>query len=61
MPTIIPPWSEAQIAALTAHQQNTRVHPYTCVCSGEVLLVPTRDGWLCPQCDYRQLWAHDPC
>lgn len=23
------------------------------------LLIPTRRGWICPACDYRQFWAHE--
>lgn len=23
------------------------------------LLIPTRRGWICPACDYRQFWSHE--
>lgn len=46
-----------------------RMHPFTCPNRGDGkhlevggdlgILVPTRRGWICLCCDYRQLWAHD--
>lgn len=54
------PWSDAQILALEAWQRNDQVHPYTCGHdSNHALLVPTREGWVCSDCDYAQDWAHN--
>ncbi len=38
-------------------------HPFTCpkpsgADHGDVDLVPTVRGWICPFCDYTQNWAH---
>ena len=57
------PWSPAQVRRLQERQCDPRYHPYTCPMeshSGTVLR-PTRTGWVCPECSYRQDWAwrHD--
>lgn len=56
------PWSEDKIESLRKHQAGeTRfpLHPITCnggrnpndhVHDHEVKLVPTRNGWVCPEC-----------
>ena len=54
---IIAPWTDKQVSLLEEYQANSRVHPYTCQC-GEVL-IPTREGWYCMKCHYRQDWAWD--
>jgi len=57
--TIRAPWTEEQVKELARYQATGLVHPYTCggdKC-GDVL-VPTKDGWTCPSCDYKQDWAH---
>ena len=66
------PWTEDQVAALQSHQENPRVHPYTCTQrdlpghkeyaqkNGQYdhgMLVPTPNGWVCPVCSYTQNWA----
>ena len=64
------PWSEATIKSLNELQTGIRYgHPYTCENrndgnhknNGRDLgcLVATADGWVCPDCSYRQNWAHD--
>lgn len=59
---ITTPWTDDQIAALAVHQRDGRFHPYTCGNdhAGDRNLVPTRDGWVCPGCDYQQVWAWRP-
>ena len=59
---IPPPWTDEQIAALADHQRDGRFHPYTCGNdhAGDCNLVPTRNGWVCPGCDYRQARAWRP-
>jgi hypothetical protein len=57
------PWTEAQVANLRRWQGCEAVHPFTCACqdseTGEVVLVPTVDGWTCPRgCGYTQAWAY---
>jgi hypothetical protein len=53
------PWSDAFVAALAEYQAIGVFHPYTCGNdSSHPPLVPTRDGWRCEACDYRQDWAH---
>lgn len=61
------PWTQAEVDALNARQDDFRFHPYTCGSGhrtdekhldGEGRLVATVNGWMCPYCDYRQDWAH---
>ncbi len=60
------PWSDEEVVALTRHQLDDSVHPYTCenrldhVDDRNGLLVPTTGGWTCPECRYVQLWAWYP-
>ena len=54
------PWSPEQIKNLTEYQKIQPLHPFTCGCSGDVILTPTTDGWVCPKgCGYVQDWAYD--
>jgi len=57
---IRPPWTPDEVATLNAWQHNGEVHPFTCGNDhdGNRVLVATRDGWICPTCDYTQAWAH---
>jgi hypothetical protein len=59
---IFPPWSDKDIAALKRWQQAETVHPFTCIEAHQSelqrILVPTKDGWICPTCSYTQNWAH---
>lgn len=69
---VFAPWTDEQVAALNAYQRKSGWHPFTCGNDrtdeahlkyqkehggdwGE--LVATRDGWICPACDYTQSWA----
>lgn len=53
------PWSEETIEKLKAHQENPMFHPYTCGNnSAHRNLVPTKNGWICLDCDYTQNWCH---
>jgi hypothetical protein len=59
------PWTSAQVDALNRYQHLGYVHEFTCprvhpAGSGEAdrALFATKDGWICPHCDYRQDWAH---
>lgn len=63
---VSPPWSAAQVDSLNRYQGSGLMHPYTCP-HREVghrdgadrgVLVATTGGWTCPDCDYRQDWAH---
>jgi hypothetical protein len=52
------PFTDDQAASLNAYQEAGAGHPFTCgteTCRG--ILQATRDGWRCPNCDYRQGWA----
>lgn len=74
MTRVFAPWTQEQAAALVRWQKSNYVHPFTCPNRGDGNhsttvhsreggdlgeLVPTKDGWFCPSCDYRQDWAHD--
>lgn len=43
--------------ALNAFQRSGQYHGYTCAEHTSRLLVAHQDGWVCPECDYRQSWA----
>ena len=52
------PFTDDQVASLNAYQAARVFHPFTCgtdKCRG--ILRADRDGWHCPNCDYRQGWA----
>lgn len=62
-------WTEEQINALNELQTGKVFgHPYTCPNRGDGhhhnngndlgCLVPTPNGWICPDCDYTQDWFH---
>jgi len=53
------PWSSEDIIKLTQRQANPTMHEYTCGgnhCSE--ILIPTKEGWSCPKCDYTQDWCY---
>ncbi len=52
------PFTIEQIEKLNLHQQSGEFHPYTCGNNSEHILVATENGWICPECDYTQDWAH---
>lgn len=61
------PWTKEQVAGLNEFQQSRRGHPFTCPNRGDGkhrttsdlgVLVATEQGWVCPDCDYTQNWAH---
>lgn len=60
------PFTPVQVFRLRIWQETPWVHPFTCANRGDGkhrtdtgVLVPTGDGWICPDCDYTQNWAHD--
>jgi len=54
---VFSPWTPEQVACLKVRQGNVMIHPYTCGKNSQHdNLIPTRDGWVCPNCDYRQTW-----
>lgn len=62
-------WTLEQVDCLNAYQRHGRFHPFTCPNRGEDghqmrhgdlgTLIATENGWVCPDCDYTQDWAHD--
>lgn len=59
MEKITTPFSEEQVKALNAYQETGVFHPFTCgIDSRHRDLVATPDGWICPDCFYKQNWAH---
>lgn len=53
------PWTMEQVRKLARYQRLSHLHPYTCGWSenhGEMNLIPTARGWICPACDYTQDW-----
>ena len=67
------PFTDEEIENLKKRQNNGRFHPYTCdrhaeECEVNVeprdyskdgVLIPTREGWVCPCGKYKQDWAHE--
>lgn len=60
------PWTATEVEALNAWQTGP-VHPFTCsnrndgghhITTDLGVLVATESGWTCPDCGYRQNWAH---
>lgn len=54
------PFTPDQVASLNAYQDAEVMHPFTCGGDhGSTKLVATPEGWICPECPYKQNWAHD--
>lgn len=60
------PWTKEQADRLNEFQACGHVHEFTCPNRGDGkhgdgngALVATEAGWICPHCDYTQLWAHE--
>jgi len=62
------PWTVGQVRSLNDYQRSGLMHPFTCPNRGDGqhrttsdlgVLSATTDGWMCPNCDYTQSWAHD--
>lgn len=54
------PWTAEEVTFLNAYQRCGKYHEFTCGNDHDrdVMLVARQDGWHCPECDYRQKWAH---
>jgi hypothetical protein len=54
--------TDAEITILNKFQKSGKFHPLTCGgnrtdknhLDGEGILVATKEGWVCPYCDYKQ-------
>ena len=58
--TPAPVFTPDEVASLNGFQESGMFHPFTCGTSSlHRDLVAAEDGWHCPECDYRQDWAHD--
>lgn len=63
------PFSQTTVRHLMVLQNRHDIHPYTCANRGNGkhekiggqtgILVPTADGWVCPDCNYTQDWCHN--
>ena len=60
------PWFDAEVDVLNDFQKNLSNQPFTCRSGnrknsahydGEGILIATREGWICPYCDYKQNWS----
>lgn len=51
------PWDATTVARLNAFQRRGGMHPFTCGNDTRDVLVATKDGWVCPNCEYTQDWA----
>jgi hypothetical protein len=69
MARIVAPWTDEQVEGLNRWQTAGIMHPYTCANRNDDrhpsrafldrgTLLATPDGWVCPDCDYTQNWAH---
>ncbi len=64
------PWTEEEVEHLLAWQKSDHMHPFTCPNRADGkhfkmtgdrdlgVLLPNTQGWICPDCDYTQDWAH---
>ena len=56
------PWDATKVLELNKHQNNSKLHPYTCGMDHgkEVPLLATTNGWVCPEpgCHYTQDWCY---
>ena len=61
MSKITAPFSEIQVSALNAWQQQGAAHPFTCPTHSSAPLAAATNGWNCSieGCGYKQDWAHD--
>ena len=50
------PWTEEQVRILNKFQSSDVFHSFTCPNDGNDLIA-TKEGWICPCCDYTQNWA----
>jgi len=62
------PFTDEQVDAINQWQNTSTVHPLTCGSGnrkdekhldGEGILVASKDGLVCPYCDYKQDWVPD--
>ena len=51
-------FSDEEVKNLNDYQNAGVMHPFTCE-NGCGVLIATNEGWHCPECGYRQYWAHD--
>ncbi len=54
------PFTDEQVRRLNKWQKSGKIHPFTCGGSDNCrsILIPTNNGWICPNCDYKQDWCH---
>jgi hypothetical protein len=52
------PFTKKEVKSLNGYQMSGVGHPFTCGNNSKHILVATRNGWVCPKCDYSQKWAH---
>ena len=54
------PWSQEHVDSLNKLQKDETFHGYTCPTAHPEgrLLVATKQGWICPHCEYKQDWSH---
>lgn len=57
MTKITAPFSDTEVTALNAYQEDGDGHPFTCICGDHVILIATKEGWICKNCAYTQNWA----
>lgn len=62
------PWTPEEVTSLNGYQQSGVMHEFTCGSGGRCdashdaqggMLVATKNGWICPYCDYAQNWCHE--
>lgn len=63
MDQIKAPFTDKQVAGLNYYQKSGGFHEFTCggknhPSETDNTLIATNEGWICPNCDYKQNWAH---
>jgi hypothetical protein len=61
MNTVKAHFTEDQVKSLIEYQKFGLPHEFNCRKdhAGERALIPTKDGWICPTCDYKQDWCFE--
>ncbi len=62
------PWTPKQVRNLNINQVSGDMHPFTCLYRNDGkhaytidlgALIATEAGWICRDCNYTQIWAHE--
>jgi hypothetical protein len=56
---VFAPFTNQQVELLNQFQGSGKFHSFTCGSDNcRSILIATTNGWICPNCDYKQNWCH---